>query len=404
VWVATTNRADWSLLRPLLRQLADEPDLDRGLIIAGSHTWQSDTQTEAKAAHAYRLQALIDEAAALNWPVACLGPAAPDLTSAQPPLADAERVNSELSALLPTLAQSFARAKPDAVILLGDRYEVLAIGLAASLADIALVHIHGGEETEGALDNSFRHAITKLSHLHFCATNLARQRLLAMGEAPERVILTGAPGLDDLVTRADGQQALQDRLARPVPQGFVLVTLHAETLAPDHGVSTAYALTEALSRFGAPMVITAANNDPGGAAINAHLQSFCGQHPEKHHFINTLGVAAYPQALRLARLIVGNSSSGVLEAASFGVPVVNIGDRQKGRERAANVLDCTGCTEAILAALHTADSADFRAGARAVTNPYGDGQASPRMRSALLAFLAEGAPRVKRFQLQEASQ
>lgn len=415
VWVATTDRADWSLYRPLLHALGTEATIRRGLLVAGSHINRPDLPQASRNSAPGQpthtptepLAALIEDATKLGWPVAwCAPPLAPP--PAPPPATRAERPGHpghlpmrELAALVGAFAETLSTLSPselpDALIVLGDRFEMLGLALAASLAGVALVHIHGGEETEGALDNSYRHALSKLAHLHFCATPLARDRLLAMGETPERVVLTGAPGLDDLIARSRGDTALAARLGGAVPDNFALVTLHSETLLSDLGVSTAEALVSALAEADFPLIVTAANADPGSAAINASLQAFCHSAPGRRRFIPSLGVEAYPQALRLAQLVIGNSSSGVIEAASFGVPVVNIGDRQTGRERACNVLDCGRTASEISAAIRTARTEAFRAQAAQARNPYGDGNAAPLMRQALLEFLAAGAPRMKCF-------
>lgn len=267
------------------------------------------------------------------------------------------------------VGEAFRELTPDAALVLGDRYEALAAATAIVAEGGFLAHLHGGEITTGAIDNQFRYAITALAHLHLVATKGARTRLVAMGERPERVIVTGAPGLDGVVAPLAAGHGSSEP--------FVLVTLHSETLGGDPE-EQARTLIEALDRVGRPCVITGANADPGGETINTVLRDACEQR-ENWTFEMNLGATRYREAMTRAACMVGNSSSGIIEAASFGLRVVNIGSRQDGRERSGNVADVAWDAEAI--ATETRRAID--AGRWSGDNVYGDGRASERIVEAL---------------------
>jgi UDP-N-acetylglucosamine 2-epimerase (non-hydrolysing)/GDP/UDP-N,N'-diacetylbacillosamine 2-epimerase (hydrolysing) len=284
-------------------------------------------------------------------------------------------------------ADAFSEMKPQIVVLLGDRFELLAPAIAALMLQIPIAHIHGGELTEGAMDDSVRHAITKLASLHFPATEVYRRRILQMGELPTRVFNFGAPGLDQvhrsrLMTRRELEQDLGIDLKHPV----ALVTYHPVTRDDSDVVTQLGQLTGAIEASGLPAVFTAANADAEGARINARLRSFCAENPRKFTWVAHLGHRRYLSCLKYFAVMVGNSSSGLTEAPSFHLPVVNIGDRQRGRVRAANVIDVP-CTEAaIVRALRRAMSPRFHASLRGMRNPYDrsrDGRASERIKNVL---------------------
>lgn len=336
--VITVSRADWGPLRPVARALRDDPRTQLVLIATGGHLDPAQGLTiGAIERDGFR----VDERVALP----------------------ASAMADEVGVATAGLAAALRRAGPDAVVVLGDRYETLAAATAAVCEGLRLVHIHGGEVTTGAIDNKFRDAISMLADLHCTATVGARARLVGMGIEPSRVVVTGAPGLDEL----DMSDEALARARASFPGRFLLVTVHPETAGETH-VDRVIA---ALDRAGLPCVITGANSDPGGETINAAWREAVKTRPGWTFEMN-LGVERYRAAMATALCMVGNSSSGIIEAASFGLPVVNIGERQGGRERSGNVVDVPWEAGAIVAAIGAATRFQGE-------NVYGDGRAAGRI-------------------------
>jgi UDP-hydrolysing UDP-N-acetyl-D-glucosamine 2-epimerase len=271
------------------------------------------------------------------------------------------------------LAEAFKRLRCDIVVLLGDRFETLAAASAAALMRIPIAHIHGGEISEGAFDDAFRHAITKLSHLHFVAAEPFRARVIQMGEAPDRVFTVGAPGLDNLVRlQLPARAELARRLGLDLDRPMFLVTYHPATLDDTDPSSAVGELTAALDRFpDAAIVFTKANADPGGRAINARFEAYVARHPARSVLIASLGQQFYLAALKEAAVAIGNSSSGLIEAPAAGTPTVNLGIRQKGRPRAASVIDCDEERDAVERAIRRALHPGMRAIIEGDDPPYG---------------------------------
>lgn len=281
------------------------------------------------------------------------------------------------------VGEALARHRPDALLLAGDRFETAAAALAATVARVPIVHLHGGEETAGAFDNALRHAITKLAHLHLTSHEEHARRVIAMGEDPAAVHVVGAPALDnlrrdDLATRDELERDLGLPLAAPV----VLVTLHPATLggAPEDEVA---ALLAAMDRVPATYVITLPNVDPGAAAIRARLVEAAAR--PGRCAVEALGERRYFGLLRVADAMLGNSSSGLIEAPVLRLPAVNVGDRQRGRRREGNVIDVPAEADAIAAALARALDPDFRR-ALPETSAFGDGRAAARIVEILAAW------------------
>lgn len=316
----------------------------------------------------------------------------PHLFRADAPAAAAIRAGALTSAF----AEAFAQARPDIVVVAGDRYETHAAATAALLAGSVLAHLHGGEITRGALDDPLRHAISKLAHLHFCATPQAARRLVAMGEEPWRITRAGAPALDSLMARPrPDREAFFAALDWSDPGPFALVTYHPVTARPDESLAGLDALLAALVEAGLAAVFTGVNADPGAGPIAARIAGFVASHP------NSRAVAGlgelYPAALGHAAVMLGNSSSGLIEAPSFGLPAVNIGARQEGRDRGGNVIDCPAEATAVTAALRRALTPEFRALAAKAPNPYGDGRAAPVIAKRLALEPITDELRIKQF-------
>lgn len=288
-------------------------------------------------------------------------------------------------------ADALDRLRPDVLVVLGDRFEALAIVQSALIMRIPVAHLHGGEITEGAYDDSIRHAISKLSYLHFTSTEPYRQRVIQLGEAPQRVFNVGAVGLDHLarsplMSRDELSQSLGFDLSKP----FLLVTYHPVTLSEESPRESFQALLDALDRFPEySVILTYPNADNGGRAIIPLLEDYAQQAPGRVLAIPSLGFKRYLSSVGLASAVVGNSSSGVIEVPSFKVPTVNIGARQDGRLAAESVLHCAAETEAIEAALRQALSPVFSRLCAEVDNPYGAGDASSQIVNVLERFQPE---------------
>jgi UDP-hydrolysing UDP-N-acetyl-D-glucosamine 2-epimerase len=275
--------------------------------------------------------------------------------------------------------------RPDLVLVMGDRLDMLPAAAATLPANLPLAHLHGGELTEGAIDDRIRHALTKLAHLHLVSCGSAKARVRAFGEEPWRIVETGAPGLDTLLaapdmTRADFLHAVGLAAITGATKGFRLVTVHPETNAPAP-LAPLQAVLAALDRHPMPTLITAPNSDPGGAAMKEMIAGFVGLRPWALS-VDTLGPRLYPSALRHASLMLGNSSSGIVEAGLFGLPVIDVGGRQRGRERGRNVRHVASDA----AAIRVAEAAILANPERIIDCPYGDGKAGPRVAEAMLAF------------------
>ena len=273
------------------------------------------------------------------------------------------------------LSDSLHRLQPDIVLLLGDRYETLAAATAALLMNIPIAHIHGGEKTEGAVDEQIRHAITKMSYLHFCSTEQYRQRVIQMGEDPKRVFNSGAPGIDNIINlKPLTKIQLEEELEWQFNGNSVLFTYHPVTLTDADLQSDLEFILGILAKFKFNILFTYANADLGNHIINQNIEKFCKKNPKKYKVFKNLGQVRYLSAMNYVDLIIGNSSSGIIEAASFKKPVINIGDRQKGRLQGKNVINCNLITlkESIIIAL----SDGFKNTIKNMTNIYGVGISS----------------------------
>ena len=356
----TSTRAEYGLLRPLMAEVASRPGLTMQVIVSGTHL------SEAYGATWH-------EIATDGFPI----DAHVEMTVAED---DAEGVALSAAQVLSGVASALARLKPDVLILLGDRYELLAAAQAAVLARVPIAHIHGGEATEGAIDESIRHAITKLSHWHFAAAEPYAERIRQMGEAPTRVWNVGAPAMDNIAALDPvPKNALEAFLGLPLRSPSFLVTYHPVTLEADGGLAAMQALFAALDATSGSIVITGANADPGANAIRESLQAFAADRPDRVVLVESLGTRRYLSLMHHVDAVVGNSSSGLLEAPAIGVPTVDIGPRQQGRLRAPSVLHCGESAAEIRQALDTALSTDHRAIAAQCESPYGRPGAARRI-------------------------
>jgi UDP-hydrolysing UDP-N-acetyl-D-glucosamine 2-epimerase len=273
------------------------------------------------------------------------------------------------------LSDSFDRLQPDIVLLLGDRYETHAAATAAMLMNIPIAHIHGGEITEGAVDEQIRHSITKMSYLHFCSTETYRKRVIQMGEDPARVFNSGAPGIDNITNlNLLTKQKLEKELNWKLTSKSALFTYHPVTLEESDVEIDLEVILSILETFNLNILFTYANADLGGKVINQKIEQFCKIQPAKYKVVKSLGQIKYLSAMKYVDLLIGNTSSGIIEAASFKKPVINIGDRQKGRLRGENVIDCN--LDSLQESITLALSNSFRNKISNMNNKYGTGAAA----------------------------
>ncbi len=280
------------------------------------------------------------------------------------------------------LSDAYSRLKPDAVLLLGDRFETHAAATAAMLMNIPIAHIHGGETSEGAVDEQIRHAITKMSYLHFTSTEEYRQRVIQMGESPERVLYTGAPGIDNILHGALlGKRELEEAIQWSFSEPTALITIHSETLVDvDLEVQIKAFLAE-IAKSKLNVLFTYANADDGGKVINREIEAFVAQNKMKYKVEKSLGQLKYLSAIKYVDVLVGNTSSGIIEAASFKKPVVNVGGRQQGRLQSGNVINCE--VDDVSEAISTALSSEFIERCLSIENRYGNGTAAGKIVSEL---------------------
>lgn len=360
--VITGGRSDYGLLKPLLKAISLEKDLHLQIIATGMHL-----------SPAFGLTVRDIEADGFRVDVKVK-----ILDDADTGLGIARSMGRAVSGL----AQAYAKLKPDMVLGLGDRFELLAAVSAALVNRIPFAHLSGGEISQGAIDDSMRHAITKMSHVHFVANKVYRQRVIQLGEQPRYVFNVGEVGLDQIhtmkfLTKAELEQDLKFKFSKH----NLLVTYHPVTVAAlGESLQHLKALLSAVDGLKDTTVIfTKANADAEGKGMNAMLQNFVSKRKGRMALFSSLGSRRYLSLAKHVDALVGNSSSGLVEAPSLHVAAINIGDRQKGRLQAANVINCTPNTPAITKAIKRALGADFQKRIKHVKNPYGDGKSSQRI-------------------------
>ncbi|MCJ7700003.1 MAG: UDP-N-acetylglucosamine 2-epimerase [Anaerolineales bacterium] len=360
IGVVTGGRADYGIYLPLLKRIQKDPDLGLYLIVTGTHLSPEFGWTSKN---------IIADGFEINERIEML------LSSDTP-----EGITKSMGLATIGYAQAFTRFRPDLLVVLGDRFEMHAAALAALPFNIPVAHIHGGEVTQGAIDDAFRHSITKLSHIHFVGTKTYARRVIQMGEEPERVYVSGAPSLDnlediDLLNRND----LADKFGLDLDETpFLLVTYHPVTLEYEQTEWQTNELLAALETCGEKLVFTMPNADTFGRIIRRKIEEFVVRRPLSQA-VESLGTQGYFSLMKMSKAMVGNSSSGIVEAPSFELPVVNIGTRQFGRLRGINVIDVGYERSDVLRGIQKASSPEFRASLSGMRNPYGAGKASEKI-------------------------
>jgi GDP/UDP-N,N'-diacetylbacillosamine 2-epimerase (hydrolysing) len=353
--IATGTRADYGLLKPLINLIHNDKYTELQLIVTGSHLSKKHGMTVSEIEDdGYPISEKIKMFSYKDTPIA---------------------ITKSVGQATIDFANVFKRLSPDIIIILGDRTELLAIASAALVLHIPIGHIHGGEITLGAIDENIRHAISKMAVLHFPTTEIYRQRLIKMGELPERVFNVGAPTLDTILNfDSIPREELSKNIDLDLKSPLFLYTFHPVTLEPGQSRQQCEATLTALENFPhATIVMTSPNADAEGNSIFKALETFAKARAEKVILVPSLGQRRYLSMMKIADVVIGNSSSGFLEAPHFGIPTVNIGSRQKGRITPKSVINCSNEVHNITDAIQLALTSDFREGISKMDNPYGNG-------------------------------
>ncbi len=365
ICVVTGSRAEYGLLYCLMKEIQDDSDLNLQIVATGMHLSPEYGLT-------YRV--IEDDGFSIDARVEML-------LASDTPVGVAKSIGVGIIGF----ADAFASLKPEIVVLLGDRFEIFAAAQAAMVARIPIAHIHGGEATEGLIDEGIRHAITKMAYLHFVAAEPYRRRVIQLGESPNRVFNVGTPGLDNLrrlklLDRTAFEQATGFELGKPT----FLVTYHPVTLSNTSTRESIENLLKALDHFTeARIIFTKANADTEGRIINQMIDQYVSRKPEKARVFTSMGQILYLSALTHVDAVIGNSSSGLIEAPAVRKPTVNIGSRQRGRLRASSVIDCEETEQGIISAIEKILSPTFQESLKSVVSPYGDGNASVKIKEVL---------------------
>ena len=352
IGIMTGTRAEYGLLKPLMQEINKDNDLELYLIVSGMHLSPEFGMT---------YQEIEEDGFEINAKVEML------LSSDSP-----AGISKSIGLAVIGFADEFQRADLDMLILLGDRYEALSAAICAMVMRIPIAHLHGGELTEGAIDEGIRHSITKMSYLHFTSTEQYRNRVIQLGENPERVFYVGALGVENIKKiNLMTKEELERSIHFEIDENTVVVTYHPVTLENNTVEEQFLNLLKVLDRNPKiRMIFTKANADTNGRIVNELIDKYAAQNSERACAFMSLGQKRYLSALKYCRIVIGNSSSGIIEAPSFGKPIINIGDRQKGRICADSVINCGYTQQEIQQAMETALTEEFENKARNCRNPY----------------------------------
>lgn len=360
ICVITGTRAEYGLLYWVMKGIQAEPAFELQLCVTGMHLSPEFGLT-------YRN--IENDGFVISKKIECL-------LSSDTPVG----ISKSIALAVAGFAEAFHELNPDLIVLLGDRFEILAAATAAVIAKIPIAHCHGGESTEGLIDEPIRHAVTKMSHLHFTSTEWYRQRVIQLGEQPENVYNVGALGIENinklqLLSKEDFERSIDFRLA----EKSILVTFHPVTLEHATAEYQFGQLLKVLEELrSATIIFTKPNADTDGRIIIKMIDEFVSTNPNSISFIS-MGQTRYLSALKYVDVVIGNSSSGLIEVPSFKKPTINIGDRQRGRIMADSVVSCDPTYDGVRSALQRVMSEAFQAKLQQVTNPYGNGNSSEKI-------------------------
>lgn len=369
VCIVTGTRAEYGIMQNLIKLLHEDPKVELQLLVTGMHLSPEFGNT---------IETIITDGFPISKKVEVL-------LSSDTPIG----ISKTMGLGMISFAEALEELAPDIMVVLGDRFEIFSAVAAAMIARVPVGHIHGGEATEGLIDEPIRHSITKMSHIHFTATDEYRNRVIQLGEHPERVFCTGTPGLDNilslnLLSKEDFQKSIEFDLE---DSPTALLTFHPVTLdfasAEEQFDEVLAALAE---RPEMKIIFTMPNSDTDGRVIIKMIYDFVSKNPKQYKAFVSLGQLRYLSALKHVDLVIGNSSSGLIEAPSFKIPTINIGDRQKGRIKAASVIDCKPTRFSVSQALNLAFDPNFQESLLTSKNPYGEPGASKKIKDILCEF------------------
>lgn len=368
ICIVTGTRAEFGLLYWLMQEIEKDTELELQIVATGMHLSPEFGQTyeaieEAGLTIQKKVEILLSSDTAIG-------------------------ISKSMGLGMISFAEAFSELRPDIIVLLGDRFEAFVAAATATVSRIPLAHLHGGERTEGAIDEAFRHSITKMSYLHFTATEEYRKRVIQLGENPDRVFNTGAPGLDNiqnlkLLSKPELEESLQFKFGKK----NLLVTFHPVSLERETAENQCQQLLLALDKLeDVRIIFTMPNSDTDGRIIIQLVQKYVKENGVKAAAYVSLGQLRYLSTLQYVDMVIGNSSSGLIEVPSFKIPTINIGDRQLGRIMAESVIQCEPNYEDILAAIAKGYSKEFKAQLAKTINPYGEGGASRKIKNILKQF------------------
>jgi GDP/UDP-N,N'-diacetylbacillosamine 2-epimerase (hydrolysing) len=352
ICVYTSGRMDYGLLRGVMKEIQASNNLELQIIASGMHLSSEFGKT---------VDEMIEDGFHPHEKVEIL-------LSSDTPVG----ICKAMGLAMIGYGEAIQRLQPDIIVLLGDRFETFCMAAAAQVCRVPIAHIHGGETTQGAIDEAFRHSITKMAHLHFASCEPYRQRIIQLGESPERVFNVGALGVENIKKMSImSRQELFESIGFNLDEPYFVVTFHPVTLEKGASGIQFKNLLHVLEQFSDRKVIfTKTNADTDGRVINEMIDRFAERHSERCMAIESLGMKRYLSAVKYAQAVIGNSSSGILEVPAFKVPTVNIGDRQKGRIHAESVIDCIPESQAIKAAILKSFDPLFRSSLQSLQNPY----------------------------------
>ncbi len=360
ICVVSGTRAEFGLLSRLLEGITQSESLELQLVVTGMHLSAEFGMTHHEIEERFKIHKKIEILLSSDTPVG---------------------LSKSVGLAQISFGEAFAELKPDLVVILGDRFEVFGVASAAMLGCIPIAHLHGGEATFGLIDEAIRHSISKMSHLHFTSAEPYRQRVIQLGESPDRVFNVGAMGVDNILS-ADlvSREELESSIGFKLKTKNMIVTFHPVTLNIESAEGQFKELLKAIDRkkeYG--IIFTKGNADTDGRIINQLIDEYVGKNSERSVVFNSLGFKRYLSTLKNTDFVLGNSSSGIIEAPYFRIPTINIGDRQEGRIKAKSVIQCNPDSDEILKSIEVAEDESFLSELQTMELPYGKGGAAKKI-------------------------
>lgn len=377
ICVLTATRAEYGLLKPIIKNFDKREDVDLRVVVTGAHLSPEFGLTYKE---------IINDGININKKIEIL-------VSADTPSA----ISKSMGLAMIGFSDYFNDSPPDLLVVLGDRYETLAVTIVAMNQMIPIAHLYGGEATEGLIDEAIRHAITKMSYLHFTSTEEYRKRVIQLGESPNRTFNVGSIGIENIkLNEYMSKQGLSESIRLSLDRPYAVVTFHPVTLENQSAESQIGELLKAISQHSEMnFIFTKANSDADGRIINSLIDEFV-KDKDNCMVITSLGLKRYLTAVKHSSMVIGNSSSGIIEVPSFKVPTINIGDRQKGRIQAASIINCTPDHKSIMDAIKKANDGDFRRKIQHIKNPYEKMNTSCNIVTTIMDFLLNNKIDIKK--------